>query len=196
MQGKAMKTFCVALLLVLACSVQPVFADTGMKIVTNKGYVGFVVADDWMVQAMDTKGAIARIAFQLPNPSDAGTPESTNLVLVLYDLATKQGREGYHQPIKQYGSKAPDSQVIDGWTVYRQQGLQGTVDYTILDAKRNDVADRAAYVRLAWPHLSGNAPGYDEYMERTFRQFLGSVQGRRGLYKPDKGEVLRRNTTP
>jgi hypothetical protein len=155
-------------------------ADTQLKIVTEKGYVAFVAGDDWSVLSMETKPPVATAVFQLPNPADEATPESTNLVLILYDLATEKGRAGFERPLPQYGDEPKPESMPGGWTVYRQSGIQNSTQYTVLDAKRTDIADVAASVRLAWPHLPGNPQDYDARMESTFRAFLESVEGHLG----------------
>jgi len=170
----------------------PAHADVQLKVVTAKGYVAFVAVDDWHVLTMESRLPVATVVFQLPNPADEGTPESTNLVLILYDLATRKGRTGFEQPIPQYGDDPKPETAAGGWTLYRQSGIQNSTQYTVLDARRTAVADVAASVRLAWPHLPNNPQDYDARMESTFRAFLDSIEGHLGDFKPSKGEVVRR----
>jgi len=56
-----------------------------LKILTTKGFVAFTVEDDWRVLSMQTKPPIAFAIFQVPNFADEGTPESTNLVISLFN---------------------------------------------------------------------------------------------------------------
>jgi hypothetical protein len=167
-------------------------ADVGMKIVTPKGYVAFTVGDDWKVVQLQGKTPVATAVYQLPNPGDEKTSESTNIVLVLYDLATDRGRRRFNIPLPTYGANKPIESTLNGWTVFVQSGIQNDIEYTILDARREKVGDVAATVRVAWPHLPGNANGYDEKMEKTFRAFLASIQGHEGTWTPGKDEVLHR----
>ena len=181
----------LALLVTIAAAV-PARADTGLKVVTQKGYVSFVVADDWAVLSMPAAGPVSAAVFQLPNPADEGTSDSTNLSLMLYDLSTAQGRAAFETPVRQYGAAKPEEKKVNGWSVYQQTATQGPTEYTILDAKRKDVADVAAGVRLAWPHLPRNPPDFDKTMGKTFQSFLESISGHLGPYKPQEGEVVRR----
>jgi hypothetical protein len=167
-------------------------ADVAMKIVTPKGYVGFVTGDDWTVVQFQSRTPVATAVFQVPNPADEKTTESTNIVLILYDLATDRGRRRFNLPLPTYGESKPAQSTLEGWTVYRQTGIQNDVEYTILDARREKIGDVAASVRVAWPHLANNAVGYDERMEQAFRSFLAGVQGHEGPWTPGKDEVLHR----
>lgn len=174
----------------------PALADVGMKIVTPKGYVAFTVGEDWKVVQLDTDTPVATAVYQIPNPADEKTAESTNVVIVLCDLSTDRGRRRFDIPLPTYGEDKPAESSLNGWTVYRQRGTQNEVEYTILDARREKIGDMAASVRVAWPHLPGNARGYDEKMENTFRSFLASVQGHVGPWTPGKDEVLHRPEKP
>jgi hypothetical protein len=170
----------------------PAFADTTTRIVTPKGYVAFIVGDDWAALSVQSKLPVASAVYQIPNPADAGTPESTNLALVLYDLTTKRGQRRFASPVTMYGEGQPVESQIGAWTVYRQKGKQNGVPYTIVDAVRKDVGEVAASVRLAWPRLPGNDAKYDEQMEHTLRSFLASVQGHVGPWTPREDEVIHR----
>lgn len=170
----------------------PATADTLLKIVTNNGAVSFVAHDNWPVLSMQSKLPVAAVVFQLPNPADENTPHSTNLVLKLYDKLSEKGKSAYATPAPRYGTVAPTVRTWEGWLISRQEFQQNGVPYTILDAKRPDVGDVSASVRLAWPHLAANVPSYDRDLELQFQQFLRSVQGQTGKYKPQDGEVIRR----
>lgn len=163
-----------------------------LGIITKGGSVSFVVDDDWVVGTTQTKPPIALMAFQLPNAADEGTPDSTNLIIVLYDGATEMARAKYDQVPIPYDDTPPGA-AWNGWFVYAQEAKQGETAYTILDAKRPDVgADVMVSVRLAWPHLAGNSPSYDKDMEQRFHAFLESVTGKKGPHEPKDGEVIRR----
>ena len=168
------------------------FADTSLKIITNAGVVGFTVDDGWAVLNMQSKLPVATAVFQIPNVADKQTNDSTNLVLKFYDLNTEVGRAAYDAPVKQFGNSAPKEEIFGPWTLLRQEALQGTTRYTILDARRGSLADVSATARIAWPHLKNNAKKYDAQIEGRFRSFLNSVHGELGLYKPQENEVTRR----
>jgi hypothetical protein len=167
-------------------------APVEMSIVTNKGFVTFVVGDDWPVVSMQSKLPIAAAAFAIPNPADQGTPDSTNIVLMLYDAHSRRARSLFEAPVTEPGSSAPQIEHIADWTVYRQDVVQGSTRYTILDAKRARIADVLVKVRLAWPHLDSNSERYDADMESTFREFLASIRGTIGRYVAPPDVKVRR----
>ncbi|MFZ6711682.1 hypothetical protein [Undibacterium sp. TC9W] len=197
MPTNKLKTLLASLLLGTACITVCItaFADTRLKIITQTGALAFTVDDDWAVLNMQSKLPVAAAVFQLPNPADRQTADSTNLILKFYDLITDAGRTAYDVPVKQYGSSSPKTENLDAWTIFRQEALQGATRYTILDARRDQVADSAniaVTARLAWPHLKSNAKKYDALMEARFRKFLHSVQSELGPYKQQENEVIRR----
>jgi len=166
-------------------------AATQLKIVTARGVVSFVADDEWPVLSMQTKLPIATVVFQLPNAADEGTPDSTNLALRLFD-DSPVARKAFDAPVGQLGDAPVITQDWEGWSVSRRTARQGDSVYTIIDAKNARVADVAASIRLAWPHLPGNTASHDADMEARFREFLRSVQGEIGPYAPENGEVVRR----
>jgi hypothetical protein len=176
----------------LALSSVAADAAVEMKIVTAKGFVAFTVEDNWAVQTIQTRMPIATGAFQIPNAADNGTKDSTNLAILLFQTDSDKAREKFDSPIKQYGASAPVIESFGEWTIYRQEAKQGDTLYSIVDAKRKDVADVSVAVRLAWPHLAANPKGYDAEMDALFRTFLTSIRGDVGPYVPRDGEVIRR----
>lgn len=186
-----MKTAAAALVYALAAwSVAA--AGVELKIITPKGYVAFSAADHWSVLELQTKMPVAAAVFQLPNAADEGTPDSTNLVLLLWERGSEKESTVYGAPVTQYGSVAPISESFEDWKVFRQEARQGETLYSIWDARKSGVADVSVSVRLAWPHLPNNPADYAGEMERTFRAFLTSVSGRLGKYERREGEVVRR----
>lgn len=167
-------------------------ADVELKIITPKGYVAFTVADHWRVLLMETKMPVAAAVFQLPNPADQGTPDSTNLIIQFFERGSEKEKAVYAAPVTQHGSAPPKVSRFKEWKIFRQEALQGKTMYSIWDAKRDGMADVSVSVRLAWPHLPNNPPGYNDEMEKTFRTFLDYVSGGFGKHTPKKGEVIRR----
>lgn len=163
-----------------------------LKILTPGGHVAFTVPDEWRVLAMKTTPPVAVAAFQIPNQADEGTDESSNMVLNLYFTSTEEGRKKAKAAVKQYGLAAPKVEKFGEWTVYRQEPKDRPIPYTILDARRGNVADVDVGVRFAWPHLEKNPPDYDKRMEETLHGVLNSIHGGLGPYQPKPGEVIRR----
>jgi hypothetical protein len=170
----------VALAAALVAQGVVALASTELKIPTSKGFVAFSVEGDWPVLSMQMKPPIASAAFRIPNPADARTHDSSNILIVLYETQSAEARAAFKTPVKQYGSARPKAQVLGPWTVYRQAAVQGDTHYTIVDAKRrsvSDVPDIAMGVRMVWPHLAGNAADYDAHMEAVLKSVLDSIHG-------------------
>jgi hypothetical protein len=165
-----------------------------MKILTGGGFVAFMVSQDWGVISMQSKLPVANAVFKLPNAAEEETPDSTNLALLLYD-SSERGRAAFDAPLKQLGDAAPEAESLGEWQIYRQKAKQGDTMYSILDAKRDHVADVSVKIRLAWPHLAANVADYDTLMESIFRAFLNSIHGQVGPYTPAAGEELYRHPT-
>ena len=100
----------------------PAHADVAMKIVTPKGYVAFTVGDDWKVVQLQSKTPVATAVYQVPNPADEKTTESTNLVLILYDLATERGRRRFNMPLPTYGENKPAESKLEGYALLTGMG--------------------------------------------------------------------------
>lgn len=176
----------------VAASTTP--SGTEFKIITPKGFVAFFVGNEWSVLAMQPKLPVAAAVFQIPNPADENTSDSTNLVLTLYDETTAQGREALSVVGRPYGLNAPTIGDRNNWTTYTQESKQGDTLYTILDGK-SKVADVAVAIRLAWPHLANQTQDYDKQMKALFERVLDSIHGNLGPYQRQPNDVIRRPTT-
>ena len=155
--------------------------DVALQIITEKGYLAFLVRQDWPVVSSATLPPVAHMAFQLPNPADEGTEHSTNLLVgAVYKSAL--GDERAQNSLKLTGAPVGPGEVTEasygGWTTFSQVS-DDAVPYHILDA-RYDFPEYVATVRLAWPELPGNAPDYDRTMQATFTHFLDSVMAGEG----------------
>src|SRR5258708_7813284 len=94
-----------------------------LTIVTPKGYVTFTAGDDWPVIGTQTKMPVAAMAFQINDPADDDTPDSTNVAVNLYDHTTQEGREAMKAIGKKYGTAEPKILHINGWEVFDQQAV-------------------------------------------------------------------------
>jgi hypothetical protein len=159
-------------------------------IITTKGYVGFSVPKDWRVLSLQSKPPVATVAFLAPNSADEGTPDSTNVAISLIQPDTDQGKSALSRVGKSYEG-AVEASSHSGWDCYSQGAHQKKTSYTLLDAKKS-VADVVVSVRVAWPHLPKNPPGYDSEMRALFESLLDAIDGNLGVYTTKPGEVVRR----
>jgi hypothetical protein len=160
-----------------------------LSLITEKGWVQITVGGDWKVLSLDTKTPVRVALFQIPNPADEGTSDSTNASVILYEVDSPQASARFNRIRREYG-KGMKSR-IGAWEVFKNDFKQNATNYSGRIAFR-DIADVHVSVVFAWPHLSKNAFGYDSEMERTFRELLTSVNGALGKFPKEKGGVLRR----
>jgi len=57
-----------------------------LSVITNKGWVQFTVGGEWPILKLDTKSPARVALFQIPNPADKGTSDSTNVAVRLDEI--------------------------------------------------------------------------------------------------------------
>jgi len=167
-------------------------STVSFRLITQEGSVRFAVPGDWAVLSVQSLPPGPTFAFQVPNPADQGTPDSTNISVTIFRLSDKTA-DGARQVIgKAYGSAPPKISNYKTWTIYTQEASQGQTAYTIVDGVHDDNhLDTAVAIRLAWPHLRRNAASYDADMQAQLRQLLDSVAIQGGAYTPASNEIVR-----
>lgn len=165
------------------------------RFIVEGGSVGFDIPGNWPTLAMQPRPPVAVAAFQIPNPAGAGTGDSASVAVSVFSLDDERGRAAREAVAKAYGPTPPTVSQVQGWTVYRQDAVQGSTTYTVLNAVREfPQIKAAASVLLAWPHLSGNPASYDADMEQLHRSMLDSISAQSGAYSLGPREVVRRPT--
>jgi len=166
--------------------------DIRFTLITTRGYVSFSVNGDWPVIGMQSRPPATATAFQLPDAADAGTPDSTNLVVNLFTPGTPQGDAAIANIGVTRNSAAPvTTEQRGGWTIYSQESHQGQTPYTVLDARATE-SDVVCAMRLAWPHLKNHDANYDARMRALFDTVLASIGSGLGPYSVPAGAVVRR----
>ena len=164
---------------------------TRFGFITAKGYVLYSVPSDWRVLTVQTKGATKAAAYQIANPADEGTPDSTNVLVTLYDLSDERGRAATAVIGKAYGSGGVEKSSDGEWTLYSQTASQNGTAYILIDATRS-VADVMVGIRCAWPHLPRNPEGYDSHIRALCESLWRSVDGHLGRDIPPGLKVFRK----
>jgi hypothetical protein len=185
---------CLGLLLIVLTATTS-HAEVNLRIVTPAGWVEFATKDDWRVVATETKFPVAVMAFQILNPADEETPDSTNLSISLIETGSKseEASRARTEIGKSVGEAHPVVDEVGAWTTYTQPAAQGKTTYIVVDATR-ELADVQVWVRLAWPVIGPNPDQYHESMGRLLGDFLETVDGQLGMLEQRPGEVLRRPT--
>jgi hypothetical protein len=149
-------------------------AKVRMGIVTKTDKIGFTVGADWKVIAMQSKLPKAVAVFQIANPADDGTPDSTNLSISLFEASSPEEKDSLASLLGGRAEGKVDKTKHGDWEVLSYTGQQDSTAYSIRDAFK-PVADCIVMVRFAWPHLPKNAKDYDSTMEATFLAVVDSV---------------------
>jgi hypothetical protein len=128
----------------------------------------------WKV-IMDKPGfPISMCVFQIPNPADVGGRESTNVITASYAAGSKQAQDSLASTRGRFVKTNLRTSQQGGWDVESYSEIQGTTRYRILDGTKVQ-SDKTLFVRIAWPTLPGNSPGYDGEMQRAFGNLLNQV---------------------
>jgi hypothetical protein len=128
----------------------------------------------WKV-IMDKPGfPIAMSVFQVPNPADPAGKESTNVITAAYATSSKQAQDTLASIRGRFVKTNLRTSQQGAWEVESYSEIQGVTRYRILDGFQVQ-ADKTLFVRVAWPTLPKNAPGYDAEMQRSFDRLLTQV---------------------
>jgi len=162
---------------------------TEFILITARGWVRFAVGADWKVLSMETKKPMKVALFQISSEADEGTPDSTNITVILYEMDSKEASDVFSAT--HHKAERGEKSLVEQWDVFKEQAKQEKTTYSVRTAFR-DVADVHVAVRLGWPHLSKNAATYESEMEETFRALLSSLTGELGNYERRPGEFFQR----
>ncbi len=165
--------------------------STTFTLILPAGHVGVTASGDWPVIAVQS-GLPGVLAFQVPDPADQNTSESTNLSLNLFDPASRDGQQAAKAFGKPMAVQAPHTESHGAWTIATQGVAANGVPYTVIDAEETGPSGVLILARLAFPHLTGQPGTHAADMRALFLKVLDSVSGDAGTYTVHPGEVVRR----
>lgn len=183
---KLVSTLAAGFVMAVLCPAADV-VDLG--VITSKGYVSYTLPSGWKVLGMQTKPPKTAALFQIENPADAGTPDSTNVAIMTFETDSRDAMVAFNELMAKLRGRTRTRH--GAWQVFSQTAAQGRTPYSVLDAAR-EVRGARVMIRLAWPHLPRNSARYDEQMQTTFYTLLESVKGGLGPKPMREGEVVRR----
>jgi hypothetical protein len=160
------------ILLPLLSAIPAVASDQVVFTIVDR--VRFSVPGDWPVIASKSTPEKTVFGFQIPNPADKGTPDSTNLSIVSLYLKDTQDKDAFEKKSSSPDHPAQEKTVVDGWRCTTFSAMQKSTQYVALDCRRI-VNDCGVWVRIAWPHLPKNPADYDKRMEAILSDLLASV---------------------
>lgn len=174
MPGKAKGKYfaqAVFLSLVIACAVAATEEQVVFTIVDR---VQFTVPGEWPVISSKSGPEETVFAFQIPNPADKDTADSSNLVIVSSYLKDSQDREAFEKKATTPDRDAKEKTLVEGWRCRSFSAMQASTQYVDWDCYKV-VAECGVFVRIAWPHLPKNPAKYDKRMEAVLSDFLTRV---------------------
>jgi hypothetical protein len=143
--------------------------------------IKFVVPEDWLLVGQQPRAPKSVTAFQVPNPADVGTAESSNVMVSAFDTADADAMAAFDETSQKFREGRPVTKGdFVGWQVFRYTNNQKGIPYRIMDAQRT-IGPCIVLVRFAWPQLHNNAPDYDSKMEMAFNDLLGSINEKNKL---------------
>lgn len=141
---------------------------------TVVGRVQFSVPSDWVVIASKSETTNTLFAFQIKNPADEGTPDSTNLAFVSYYLGDKNAKAAFKEKVSDQERHAKKKEDVQDWNCTSFTAKQGATQYQDWDCNRV-LANCGVFIRLAWPELPKNPLNYDKDMLAALTDVLKSV---------------------
>lgn len=160
----------------LICCLVAAFASPAADrvVFTIVARIQFSVPGDWRVISSKSGAINTLFAFQIPNPADEGTPDSTNLVVIAYNLRESSAKTTFERKESTPEQGAQKAKLVDHWSCTTFSAMQETTEYKDWDCIRK-IVDCGVYVRAAWPHLPKNPTEYDRTMESNLAEVLKSV---------------------
>lgn len=89
---------------------------------TPGGHVGFAAGADWSVLAMQSRPPVTATAFQIPDPADVGTGDSTNAIVRLIQPEADNDRAALAADDREHAGITP--QTYRGWTTFTRHASQ------------------------------------------------------------------------
>lgn len=171
MHRQTIKQVALQLLFVIGC-----FAASNDDLVefTVVDRIHFAVPGGWAVIASKSTPERTVFAFQIPNPANSGTSDSTNLSIISTFLRRDEDKETFNKKQSSQEHNAQEKKIADGWICSSFSAAQGTTPYVVWDCYRI-IGNSGVSVRLAWPHLPKRPANYDREMETVLSDFLTRV---------------------
>jgi hypothetical protein len=186
-----LKRFSILFAMLMAPLISGASDLVDLSVITTKGYVTYTVGGDWKVLDMQTKAPKTSAIFQISNPADEATRDSTNLGILTFETNSADATATFEKMAANHRAEASTRSKHGAWHLFSRQAPQGKTMYHAKYAVR-DVPGAHVFVTFAWPQLPRNPPNYDAQMEATLVRFLDSVKGGLGPKPRRPGEVLRR----
>lgn len=161
-----------ALLLSLA-SLIPILglaADNSIRL----GEVAVTLEAGWTIITHKADGPVWTIATQIRNPADDGTKDSTNLAITVFDMGDAQALASLSKIL--LGIAEAKEGTHGPWRIMDWNGEVDGTRYAIHDSMLQQKERKLTIlVRLAYPLLARNPPGYAALLEKAAFQVIDSI---------------------
>jgi hypothetical protein len=166
----ALRMFCSAAMVALSLLSRSTDDRVRLTIVDR---VAFTVPGNWAALITKSDAEKTVFAFQIPNPADEGTPDSTNVVVVSSHLANDDERAAFQKTANMPKDGPSQRSLTEGWQCWNFSAKQDKTPYQIWDCYRV-INECGVHVRDSWPELPKNPSDFDQSMEVVLSELLQS----------------------
>lgn len=114
------------------------------------------------------------VAFQILNPAEDGSEDSTNLSVVAFDLRRTEAMLKFTQLLLDHEKRKHAAKEIGEWAVYTWNDKQGETSYEIRDYYRTS-KPFGVHVRLAIPKLPKTTRKWTDKLDADLNKLLEST---------------------
>ena len=129
----------------------------------------------WVIIAHKPTGSPSDVvAFQILNPADNGTEDSTNLSVVAWDLQQTEAMLKFTREVLDHEKQKRTPKEAGEWAIYTWTDKQGDTEYEIRDCYRT-AKPFGLHVRLAIPKLAKTKKEWSDKLDTDFKKLLESI---------------------
>jgi hypothetical protein len=167
-----MKTFAISLFLWSFFALANAAEHT---IYIQNGQVSIKSPASWVIIAHKPAGSPSDVvAFQILNPADDGTDDSTNLAVTAFDVRDTEAMLKFTQPLLAPKKGEPAPKEVGKWVMLTQTDKQGATEYEIRDCYQT-MGSFGLHVRLAFPKLPKTTKEWSAKLEADFKKLLEAI---------------------
>lgn len=129
----------------------------------------------WVIIAHQPTGTPSdAVAFQILNPAEKDSDDSTNLSVVAFDLQQTDSMLKFTQSLLEHEKQKHPAKEVGEWAVHTWEGKQGDTNYEIRDCYRT-AKPFGIHVRLAIPKMPKTTKEWSDKLEGDFKKLLESI---------------------